>query len=112
MLNINVTIINLVKVIMFIVDMYILLNFSLLWLLFQFSSLIFINRVDRVIRIYIYMMISVNKIIIVGSIIIWLLSSVWTVAHFGKNPNKGGIPLKERKFNENSIFVLGFEFID
>lgn len=41
----------------------------------------------------------------------WLFSSrVWIVNHFGRKPNSGGNPPREKKFKISVIFRIGFRF--
>lgn len=35
---------------------------------------------------------------------------IWIVNHFGKNPNRGGSPIKDKKFRLNINLVIG-EFL-
>lgn len=104
--------INLVIVKKFIIA---IINFSNMFMLieiFQFSSLIFIRNVDKVIRMYINTVIKVRMIMIVGRKIILFCRRIWIVNHFGINPRKGGIPLNDKKFRMKNIFVIILEFID
>lgn len=72
MLNIMVTMIRLEIVKKFISEIIILLNFVTWLMMFQLGSLTFIKSVDKVIRMYIKIIITVKMIIIVGKNIILL----------------------------------------
>lgn len=100
-------IISLPSVAKLIIDIVILSNLIDIDLIFQFGSFVFIRKVERVIRMYMQIVIIVVTIIKVGNKIKLFLTRAWIVNHLGKNPSRGGIPLNDKKFRINSIFVMG-----
>ena len=106
MLNITVTMINLEIVKKFIIDREILLNLVEFKVKDQFDSLMFINKVEIVIRIYMKIIRIVKIIMTVGRRIMFLYKRAWIVSHFGMNPRKGGIPLRDKKFMIKNNFVM------
>jgi len=55
-------------------------------------------------------MIKVVTIIIVVNINILFLIRVWIVNHFGRNPKRGGSPIRDKKFRLKVKFTIG-EFL-
>lgn len=56
----------------------------------------------------------VNRVVIiinVGSMYILLNTKIWSVIHLGKNPIKGGIPLRFIKFIKKKILFIVDIFI-
>lgn len=89
-----------------------LFTLNLFFSVFQFVSLTFISSDDKVIRVYMNTVIKVKIIITVGIKIILFSRRAWIVNHLGMNPKKGGIPLRDKKFNIKNIFVIMLVFID